>query len=265
MLKFVVISDLHIVPERELSHAVDTGERLAHAVSHINRLHPDAEFCIAAGDLTDRGEIAAYRRLKQSVSGLNPPLYLTLGNHDDRRNYLQVFDDAIVADTGFADICIDRSGHRILVLDSLDSGRHPGLVAAPQLEWLAARLGEARDRPAIVVMHHNICDLQVCTDAIRLHENRSFADVLEGHPDIRHVISGHVHLSSSGVYRGIPFTTFAGSHYNIDPRQDDTDRRAPRREGPGQCAVVWSDEEATVVLQEDFLTRHQQMPPELFY
>ena len=265
MLKFVVISDLHIVPERELSHGVDTAERLAHAVSHINEVHSDAEFCIAAGDLTDRGDTAAFRRLKQSLSGLRLPLYLTLGNHDNRQNYLRVFDDAAVADTGFADICIDRGGHRILILDSLDSGRHPGLVDARQREWLAARLGEARDRPVIVVLHHNICDLQVAMDSIRLLENRGFAEVLSGHPDIRQVISGHVHLSSSGVYRGIPFTTFAGSHYNIEPRRDDSDLRALRREGPGQLAVVWSDEETTVVLQEDFVSRHQNMPPELFY
>ena len=265
MLKFVVISDLHIVPERQLSHAVDTAERLALAVSHINQLHPDAEFCIAAGDLTDHGETAAYRRLKRSLGGLNLPFYLTLGNHDDRQNYRREFDDAIVADTGYADICIDKLGHRILVLDSLDSGRHPGLVDAQQLDWLAARLREASDRPVIVVLHHNICDLQVSTDSIRLRENRGFADVLAEHPDIRHVISGHVHLSSSGVYRGIPFTTFAGSHYNIDPRRDEPNLRAPRRAGPGQCAVVWSDEEATVVLQEDFFSCHQKMPPELFY
>ena len=265
MLKFLVISDLHIVPEGQLSHSIDTAARTADAVGHINETHPDADFCIAAGDLTDRGEREAYLRLKPELERLRVPLHVTLGNHDCRENFLNVFSDAPVAETGFADVCIDCRGQRILAMDSLDTGRHAGLLAPEQLDWLGRRLAEAESMPVILVLHHNICDLQVSTDAIRLENGAALANALKRHPDVRHVISGHVHLGSSGTFRGIPFTTFAGSHYNIDPRRHDPDCRAPRREGPGQYAVVWSDEESTVVLQEDFHSRHAAMPRELFY
>ncbi len=264
MLKFVVISDLHIVPEGQLTHSIDTAARLAEAVDHINEEHPDAEFCIAAGDLADRGETAAYRRLRSEFERLTIPLHLTLGNHDCRENFLKVFSDAPAASTGFVDLCIDRQGHRVLVMDSLDTGRHAGLLVPAQLDWLAEKLAEAESRPVILALHHNIADLNVSTDGIKLDRNASLAEVLRRHPDVRHVISGHVHLTSSGVYRGLSFTTLAGCSYNIAPRKHDPQSRAPRREGPGQYAVVWSGGDSTVVLQEDFHNRHAVMPRELF-
>ncbi len=265
MLKFVIISDLHIVPRGELSHAVDTSARLSAAIDHINATHPDAAFCIAAGDLTDQGEIEAYQRLQELLAELKLPLYLTLGNHDVRTNFLKVFSDQAVAQTGFLDYCIDYGEHRILLMDSLDTGRHAGLLVHEQLAWLASRLHEAAERPVILVLHHNISDLQVSTDSIRLDQNEELLNRLRGYPNLRQVISGHVHLASSGVVQGIPFTTFAGCHYNIEPRIHDPTRRAPRIEGPGQYAVVWSGSESTIVLQEDFFTRHAVMPRELFH
>ena len=264
MFKFVVVSDLHIVPEGDLSHCIDTSARFREAVAHINELNGDAEFCILAGDLADRGETAAYKRLAVEVERLNVPCWLTIGNHDSRERFLEVFGDLTNQETGRVDHCMDVRGQRILVLDSVRDGEHPGWLTDSQLSWLQARLDEAAGRPVIVVLHHNIADLMVSTDAIRLRNNEPFLDVLSGHSDVRHVISGHVHLTSSGVCRGIPFTTFAGCHYNIAPRRHDSERRAPRLDGPGQYAVVWSGEESTVVLTEDFSHRQVHLPIELF-
>ncbi|MEO4001800.1 hypothetical protein [Mesorhizobium sp. CAU 1732] len=35
--------------------------------------------------------------------------------------------------------------------------------------------------------------------------------------DVRTVVSGHVHMTASGTYRGIPFSNFAGNPYSIEP------------------------------------------------
>ena len=264
MFKFVVVSDLHFVPEGDLSHSIDTSARFREAVAHINEFNADAEFCIIAGDLADRGETAAYGRLAVELEKLAVPYRLTIGNHDSRERFLEVFGDLANPQTGRVDHCMDVRGQRILVLDSVRDGEHPGELTDSQLSWMHARLEEAADLPVIVVLHHNITDLMVSTDAIRLRDKGPFLDILSGHPDIRHVISGHVHLTSSGVCRGIPFTTFAGCHYNIAPRRHDSGRRAPRLDGPGQYAVVWSGEESTIVLTEDFSHRQVHLPIELF-
>ena len=265
MFKFIVISDLHVVPEGELSHSIDTAARLQDVVEHINANHADAAFCAVAGDLTDHGEVSAYERARKELGRLMVPCYPTIGNHDDRDNFDCCFPDLVNPETYRIDRCFDVSGQRVIMLDSVSNGEHGGSLTGQQLEWVEARLMEARDRPAIVILHHNITKLMVSTDGIRLLNGGDLVDVLKKHDDIRHVISGHVHLTSSGTVGGIPFTTISGNHYNIAPLQYDPDCRAPRHDGPSQIAVVWSGKDSTVVLMEDFQHRQVVMPKELFY
>lgn len=267
MLKFIVLADLHLVPEGDLANGLDTAGRVREAISHVNEHHGDADFCILAGDLADRGQPDAYRRLQGLIEPLTVPLHITLGNHDDRPAFLDIF-SGLAAETGCIDKVIDLKGHRIVILDSSEPGRHEGVLTTAQLDWLAARLDEAADRPVIVVLHHNITDLHVQTDFIRLQQNGAFIDVLKAHPDIRQVISGHVHMTTSGTLRGIPFSTFAGAHYSIAPtlqsRSGPVPNLAPRLEGPGQYAVVLADEASTVVHFENFFDRHLVLPLEYF-
>ena len=62
-LKFVVMSDLHLVREGETSMSLDTAERLEAAVACLNDRYADADFVIIAGDLADEGEAEAYGQL----------------------------------------------------------------------------------------------------------------------------------------------------------------------------------------------------------
>ena len=268
MLKFIVLSDLHIVPEGNLSHGLCTADRFRQSIAYVNNNHADADFVVIAGDLADHGEKAAYERLRDALSDLKPKTYLTLGNHDNRATFLDVFPGS--ADkTGNVNHVIDGHDHRVIVLDSNDPDvGHAGLIDPAQLNWLAARLDEAKDRPVIIVLHHNITKFHVQTDHIILRENQAFAEVVSRHPDIRQVISGHVHMNTSGSYRGIPFCTLAGGHYSLEPTFENLSgsisHPVQRREGPGQLAVVLADRDSTVVHMENFLDRHLVMPKDLF-
>lgn len=268
MLKFVVVSDLHIVPEGTLSHALCTTTRMRECIAFINEHHADAEFVVFAGDLADHGEEAAYVRFKDTLTGLGPRAVLTLGNHDDRETFFKVF-PGTAGPTGQLDHVIDSNGQRVIVLDTKDAEMGgAGRLSDDQLDWLKGALAEAADRPVIVVLHHNIAPFHVQTDFIILDNRDALAEVLATHPDIRHVISGHVHMTVSGTVQGIPFTTLAGAHYNIEPvltsRSGPVPGPVPRREGPGQIAVVLSDGTSTVVHMENFLDRHPVMAQELF-
>jgi hypothetical protein len=80
-----------------------------------------------------------------------------------------------------------------------------------------------------------------------------FVAALKPHPDIRQVIAGHVHLTSTAVYHGIPFTTLAGGHYSVSFDVDAPDQPFRALTGPGQIAVVIGLPHATTVLFEDFI------------
>lgn len=252
-LKFIVMSDLHLVPEGERSMTLDTAARLEIAVDTINTRYADADFCVLAGDLADLGQSAAYRRLQEIISKLTVPVHITLGNHDDRPTFLAVFGPDFAGETGHVDKVIDLKGYRVILLDSSEPGRVDGVLEAGQIDWLKARLVEAADRPVIVILHHNANALHISSDDIRIIEDGPFLDALATHGDIRQVIAGHVHLTSTATYRGIPFTTLAGGHYSVSFNVDAPTKPFRRLTGPGQMAVVIGTEDRTTVLFEDFV------------
>lgn len=250
-LKFVVMSDLHVMPEGELSVTLDTGARLEQAVEAVIDRYGDADFCILAGDLTDLGQPQAYERLKTIIARMPIPVHITLGNHDDRPSFLQVFGADLVAETGKVDKVIDTKGYRIILLDSSEPGRVDGVLEQTQIDWLRARLSEVLDRPVIVILHHNANALHINSDSIRILEADTFVDALKSHPDIRQVIAGHVHLTSTATWRGLPFTTLAGGHYSVSVDQPNVPMR--RLAGPGQMAFVIGTPDSTTVLFDDFI------------
>lgn len=263
-LKLVIMSDLHLVPEGEVSNTLDTAARLAQAVDNVNRRHADADMVILAGDLADLGEAAAYERLRGLIAPLTPETHLMLGNHDNRPVFLEVFGDEHADENGHVQKVIDIKGHRIILLDSTEPGVVSGVLCADRLAWLQARLDEAQDKPVIVVLHHHVNKLSMPVDRIRLEQPEALMEVLKTHPDIRQVIAGHVHITTSGTWQGLPFTTLAGGHYNVSLHLPSCPGEPQLLEGPGQYAVVLADEDACLVHFENFLDRHTEIARENF-
>jgi 3',5'-cyclic AMP phosphodiesterase CpdA len=252
-LKFVVMSDLHLVRHGQTSMSLDTAHRLEQAVACLNARYADADFCIIAGDLADEGEAEAYQRLRDITARITIPTYITLGNHDDRPTYLSIFGADQADETGKVNRVIDAKGYRVIVLDSSEPGRVDGVLTEAQMTWLRARLAEAADRPVIVVLHHNANALHIEADTIRLLDDAPFIAALKSHADIRQVIAGHVHLTSTATYHGLPFTTLAGGHYSVTFNADQPSTPFKSLTGPGQMAVVLGTAHATTVLFEDFI------------
>jgi len=259
-LKFVVMSDLHLVPEGQLSMTLDTATRLEQAVEAVIARHADADFVILAGDLADRGEAAAYERLKTIIARLPIPVHITLGNHDRRPTFLDVFGADFAAETGKIDKVIDAKGYRIIILDSSEPDRVDGVLEPIQIDWLRARLAEALDRPVIVVLHHNANALHIRSDTIAMLEPADFIAALKTHPDIRQVIAGHVHVTSTASWHGLSFTTLAGGHYSVSFNIDQPDAPIRRIEGPGQMALVIGTPDRTTILFDDFIDANATIP-----
>lgn len=263
-LKIAVFSDLHIVPEGEVSNTLDSTKRLRAGIAHFNARHDDADLVIIAGDLADLAEPAAYDRLQDTIADFAVAPELVLGNHDDRAVFLDRFGSAFADENGFVQKVIDIKGHRIILLDSTIPGSHAGQLCQKRLDWLRARLAEAADRPVIVVLHHHVVPLYTAVDDIILADPEALVDVLRGHSNVRQVISGHVHFNSVSHWKGIAFTTIAGSHYSVTPALKGAELGSQHLDGPGQYGLVLSGKDTTVVHFEDYLTRAALIAPENF-
>jgi len=263
-VKFVVLSDLHLGLPGKAVNGLDPEARLAEAVRTINRDHADADFVALAGDLADLGQMEAYRSLQVLLEPLTMPCHITLGNHDDPKAYLSVFGAAQLDVQGRVSKALDVGGYRVILLDTTTPDSHGGALCDGRHKWLKARLDEAADRPVIIIMHHQANRLSLPVDDIPLADGAGFARLVNRHPDARMVISGHVHLTTAGVWHGLPVATLAGCHYSVSPHVPGVPGDQLRLEGPAQMAVVLAEADGVVVHFHDYLPRHLELASGLF-
>ncbi len=215
-MKLIQISDLHIIAPGEKIYGLDPLQRLNTCIADININHSDAECCVITGDLTDRGEIDAYQALREVLAQLRIPFYLLLGNHDDRRRFLEVFPESEQDGSGFVQSTRRTAVGDFFLLDTLDQGKSGGLYCESRREWLRQRLQESDGRSVYLFMHHPPFDIGIRgLDAIRLMEPESFAELIADYSNIKHLFFGHVHRPVSGSWRGIPFSAIVSTNHQV--------------------------------------------------
>lgn len=215
-MKLIHLTDTHMVPAPRTLFALDPRERLRPAVADINRRHPDAEMVVVTGDLAHWGEPGAYDDLKAILDGLAMPYRLVLGNHDDRAEFLKVFPDSPVDESGFVQWAEETPAGLFVFLDTLIPGTDGGALCDDRLAWLRATLDAAQGTPVYLFLHHAPMDLGIQgMDAIRLQNPEALLDALRVHGDVRHIFFGHIHRTIAGSWHGIPFTTLPGTNHQV--------------------------------------------------
>jgi 3',5'-cyclic AMP phosphodiesterase CpdA len=109
---------------------------------------------------------------------------------------------------------------RLVCLDSIVPGAEGGALDGGRIEWLAAALGERRETPTIVAMHHPpILTELPGFDAIGLaaDSRAELAEVLAGHPQVLRVVAGHVHRVIVGELAGRPVFTAPSTYLQTAP------------------------------------------------
>ena len=220
-------------------------EKTLQAIARLDRV-PDLLF--ATGDLADRGDILAYQRLRATLADLPFPVYLCLGNHDLRANFLRVFPETEVAD-GFVQYVVEGEDLRFVVLDTLCEGQHGGAFCETRAAWLAAQLDEAPDTPTMIVMHHPPIDCGIpwmTTDPREPWVERLEA-VLLGRRQIVGTMCGHVHRPIVAGWAGAPLVVCPATAPQValtlapmDPESPDG-RPLIVADPPGFALHCWND------------------------
>lgn len=214
------LSDTHLLGAgNRLYGTVDAEDHLRQLLGELEASEGRPEAIIFTGDLADRGELDAYDRLRAMVEPvarrLGSQVIWVMGNHDDRA----AFRSSLLAESPTnrpVDRVYDVNGLRIITLDSTVPGKHHGEVTGAQLDWLAEELSIPAPHGTILAMHHpplpSVLDLAV---AVELRDQGGLADVLFG-SDVRSIIAGHLHYSSTGTFAGIPVSVASATCYTQD-------------------------------------------------
>jgi Icc protein len=214
------LSDTHLLAgDGRLYDRVDSQRHLRELFEQIESSEGHPEAIIFTGDLADRGEPEAYDRLREIVEPaaerLGAEIIWVMGNHDERA----AFRTHLLGEVGTTrpvDRVYDINGLRVITLDSTVLGHHHGEVTPSQLDWLAEELSVAAPHGTILAMHHpplpSVLDLAVL---VELRDQSGLAEVLYG-SDVRGILAGHLHYSSTGTFAGIPVSVASATCYTQD-------------------------------------------------
>jgi 3',5'-cyclic AMP phosphodiesterase CpdA len=253
-VKFIHLTDTHLVARGRRLHGLDPAARLEACVAHIGARHSDAAFCALTGDIADAGEPAAYASAREILDRLPMPLHPIPGNHDDRAAFSAAFPDAPRDDAGFVQSRFRHSGATFVLLDTLQPEHgSAGAYCERRCAWLERILRESGDGPVYLFMHHPPFAIGVpALDAIALVDPVPFSRTVATAGNVRHIFFGHVHRPVSGNWRGIPFSTLFGTSHQTRLDLYAGGRLAYTAEPPAY-AVVLLESDRLVIHTEHFL------------
>ena len=214
------LSDPHLMGgPQPLYGAIDSESRLAQLFQEVQASGVRPEAVIFTGDLADKGEPEAYAKLRAIVDpaceAMGARVIWAMGNHDNRAHFRTGLLDQPADDSP-----IDRSyyinGLRVITLDTSVPGFHHGELSPAQLEWLADQLETPAPDGTILALHHppvpSVLDLAVL---VELRNQASLAAVLRG-SDVRTILAGHLHYSTTASFAGIPVSVASATCYTQD-------------------------------------------------
>ena len=185
------------------------------------------DMLVLSGDLTDRGDRESFQKLAADLAEVPFPVWPMAGNHDTRESLLEVFPQ-VRLDGGFLQYAIEGDGLRVLLLDTLELGRHAGAYCEARAAWLTAQLDAAPDTPTLIFMHHPpvVSGIEWMDPEPGEQWIQRLAAALQGRRQVVAIHCGHLHRPLATTFQGIPLsvTPSVAPLVAMDLRPMDPDR-----------------------------------------
>jgi len=218
--RLALLADTHI-PED-----VENNYRGFYPYRNLEKIVPDLvsnspDGVLIAGDLARlTGQPGDYANLKKLLSPVaeKTPVFMALGNHDDRQNFLKVFGDMAgvraVREPPLRDkhvVIVKKTSTRVIMLDSLlYTNKVPGLLGKAQRQWLENYLKECDETPVILCFHHTLSD----GDGDLLDVPRLFS-MITPIRKVKAIVYGHSHAYGFSEFEGIHLINLPAVGYNF--------------------------------------------------
>ena len=178
------------------------------------------------GDIGDDTSDAAYARFRKTLQSAAVPIYCLPGNHDDPAAMAR-----LLGNDGFQ--CGGRArlgAWGLVMVDSHVPGEPHGMIPAAGFAQLNTDLHALRGRPVLLAVHHPpVAVGSPWIDAIGLRNAAELLARLEHFPNVRVVVSGHVHQAFDSTRGELRLLTTPSTCAQFTPRTPDCvmDSRPP--------------------------------------
>ncbi len=203
----VQLTDTHIVePGRLLYGKVDTAAHLADAVKQVNRMSPQPDVVMITGDLVEHPGAETYGHFARLIEPLRAPHFLIPGNHDDPEIMRREFGGSPVfpVTDETCQYAIEDFEFRILALNSHFNESELPFFGEQRIAWLEQALAES-DRPTLIAIHHPPMKTGIeFIDMVGSDWYAGIGELLQRHPQVELIISGHGHSDLSGRNGRVP-------------------------------------------------------------
>lgn len=180
-------------------------QRLRAVIARLRDGPNRPDVVLLTGDLTEQGDAESFARLAETVGALPCPVWPMTGNHDERAALLAAFPHTPSAG-GFVQYALELGGLRLILLDTLEPGRHGGAFCEERAAWLCAELAAHPSTPTVIAMHHPPFESGIAwldSDAREPWIAR-FGAAIVGHAQVKAIIAGHLHRVIHTQLQGVP-------------------------------------------------------------
>jgi Icc protein len=210
------LADTHIPEDVENNYrGFYPYQNLQKVVPEIISASPDE--VLIAGDLARlTGQPGDYANLKKLIEPVaeKTPVFMGLGNHDNRENFLKAFEETPGEKPAVKDkyiTIIEKTPVHLIMLDSLFyTNKAPGLLGKAQRQWLESYLKESDETPTILCFHHTLSD----GDGDLLDVPRLFS-MIAPIRKVKAIVYGHSHVYGYSEFDGIHLINLPAVGYNF--------------------------------------------------
>ena len=214
--RWALLADTHI-PED-----VNNNYRGFYPYQNLQKVVPDIisaspDGVVIAGDLARlTGQLGDYANLKKLLNPIaeKRPVFMALGNHDNRDNFAKAFDKVSGEKQpvkGKHIVVVNNPTTRLIILDSLFYvNKVPGLLGKAQRQWLENYLKECDETPTILCFHHTLGD----DDGDLLDVPRLFS-IIRPIRKVKAIVYGHSHAYGFSEFEGIHLINLPAVGYNF--------------------------------------------------
>jgi 3',5'-cyclic AMP phosphodiesterase CpdA len=215
-----LLSDTHVAADpKEEYRKFLPAENLKRMVSQVIETRP--EVVLLNGDAArltgEKGDYEAVKKLLGPAAE-QCPIYLGLGNHDNRETFLKTFtpDPAMAQKVAEKHVLvIEQPLLRLIMLDSLlYTNKVAGLLGKAQREWLDKFLAGSDKKATVLFVHHTLGDGDgELLDAPALYR------IAEPYRKVKAIFYGHSHEYNFKEHQGIHLVNLPAVGYNFSDKE----------------------------------------------